>query len=305
MRLLLGLLVVVTLVSAQEAPEGYVSKESIEKLFNATQGGGEIFFGELSPLFAEKGIMAPEGFEPLGSTQQDYSEGMIGAAQQISARAFFDASNEMTLEPFRKNLEENGWTNLDTALATVWGFVGAEQTTTFNTYGSFCKGNTLFGYNIYDDILSLNLDSYEETTNICQEQITQNQAYFASEDTGINVPDLQLTPPTTSIALVSENLPYYPVPNSTIENIDLPGGWSSRTTLSTKLAPSRVLGLYNMQMARAGWSMGRTNADELNTWSEWTLTDEAGQKWLATLNVTHHESLENLLMPVLVVLTVE
>lgn len=38
MRLLLITVFFVTLVSAQEASEGYVSKEAIEKLFKVTQG---------------------------------------------------------------------------------------------------------------------------------------------------------------------------------------------------------------------------------------------------------------------------
>jgi hypothetical protein len=53
---------------------------------------------------------------------------------------------------------------------------------------------------------------------------------------------------------------------------------------------------------RAGWILGRTNADELQDWSEWTFSDEAGQDWLATITVTHHEAYPNIVMPILIVL---
>jgi hypothetical protein len=302
MRFLIFIATVLALVSAQEPPEGYVSKEVIERLFKATQGGDDIFIGELSPLFVEYGIPLPEGYQLLGSVERDYGMGMMGASEQLNANAYFDAANEVSLESFRDTLLSDGWTNLEAALSTVWGFTGAEQTVFSNTYGSYCKDNALFGYSIYEEFLNFNLDSYGKEVDTCAEQLAQSQTYLESQDAGINVPDLQLIPPATSVALVAEAIPYYPVASSTIEGVDLPGGWGSRTTLSTTLEPSRVLELYNAQMERAGWVMGRSNADELNDWSEWTFTDKAGQDWLATVTVTHHEAYPGVVMPILIVL---
>jgi hypothetical protein len=301
MRLLLLTALLLTFVSAQETPEGYISEEELQKLFKATQRG-DIFIGELSPLFREYGIPLPEGYKLLGSIEQDYGMGMMGASEQLNATAYFDAISEVSLEPLRDTLLSDGWTNLEAELSTVWGFTGAEQTVFSNTYGSYCKDNALFNYNIYEEILNFNLDSFSEEIDTCAEQLAQSQTYLESQDVGIDVPDLQLSPPVTSVALFAEPVPYYPIPSSMIEDIKLPGGWGSRTTLSTTLAPSRVLELYNAQMERAGWIMGRTNADELHDWSEWTFTDEAGQDWLATITVTHHEAYPNIVMPILIVL---
>jgi hypothetical protein len=301
MRFVFVLLLLSTFVYSQEAPEGYISEEALQKLFKATQQG-DIFIAELSPLFVEYGIPLPEGYELLGSMEQDYSMGMMGAPEQLNARAYFDGASEVSLEPLRDSLLSDGWTNLEAELSTVWGFTGAEQTTFSNTYGSYCKDNALFNYNLYDGILNFNLDSFGEGVDTCTEQLAQSQTYLEAQDVGIDVPDLQLTPPAASVALVAEALPYYPVASSTIKGVELPGGWGSRTTLSTTLAPSRVLELYNAQMERAGWTMGRTNADDIHDWSEWTFTDEAGQDWLATITVTHHEAYPNLVMPILIVL---
>jgi hypothetical protein len=102
MRFLIFIATVLALVSAQEPPEGYVSKEVIERLFKATQGGDDIFIGELSPLFADYAITGPEGFELLGSMQQEYQEYRVyeGFSQEY-ARAYFDTSGNGDLTKSR------------------------------------------------------------------------------------------------------------------------------------------------------------------------------------------------------------
>lgn len=309
MRLLFIITTLLTFVSAQEAPEGYVSKEVIERLFKATQGGDDIFIGELSPLFADYAVTGPEGFGLLGSTQEDY--GAYEGFSQVYARAYFDTSENGDLVKFHQSFAENGWTSLMGPVTTVWGFIGPEQPIT-GDYGSYCKGNAIVNFGSYDDEtifeLSLevntNIDNTNNTDdNACEQQMGMRSVTVSvAVEAGIDIPDLQLTPPATSVALVAEAVPYYPVPSSTIQGVELPGGWGSRTTLSTTLASSRVLELYNAQMERAGWTLGRSNADELHDWSEWTFTDEAGQDWLATITVTHHEAYPNIVMPILVVL---
>jgi hypothetical protein len=315
-RLLLTIAVVLTLVSAQEAPEGYVSKEVIERLFKADRGGDDIFIGELSPLFADYAVTGPEGFELLGSIQEyRVYEGF----SQEYARAYFDNPGDGDLVEFHQSFSENGWTNLMGPVTTDWGFIGPQQAL-LRDYGSYCKANALVNFSSYGDetIFELSLevntnidDTENSENNACEEQMGMQSSrtvlvatatISVTVEMGIDIPDLQLSPPATSVALIAEMLPYSPVPRSTIEGIELPGGWGSRTTLSTTLAPSRVLELYNAQMERAGWTFARTNADELHDWSEWMFTDEAGQDWLATINVTHHEAYPNLVMPILVVL---
>ncbi len=299
MRFIITSLFLLSLAFAQTAPEGYVSKETIEKFFKRTQGG-DITFGALSPLFVEQGITLPPELQAIASIQQDFE--MMGSPGQVNARAYSEVPEDVSLESFRQQFTDNGWTDLTTSGFTVWGFVTAEQTiTTFdNNYGNFCKDNASVYYNRYEGILELSLDVYNDSTDMCETQTSG----MMMVPPAITVPDLKLSAPPGSLTLVAEPLAG-PLEKSTLQNIDLPGGWSSRATLSTTLAPGRVLAHYNEQMRKAGWAMGRGNADEINTWSEWTFTDETGQKWLATLNVTHHEAFKNLLMPILVVFTVE
>jgi hypothetical protein len=298
---------VLALVTAQEAPEGYVSKELIERLFKAARGGDDIFIGELSPLFSDYAVTGPEGLELLGSTQEEYR--MYEGFSQEYARAYFDTSENGDLTTFNQSFSEDGWTSLTGPVTTDWGFIGPQQFT-LGDYGSYCKGNATVNFGSYGDEtifeLSLevntNIDNTNNANNIddnaCEQQIRGRSRTIAISGTvegGIDIPDLQLSPPATSVALIAEMLPYSPVPKS-------PGGLGSRTTLSTTLAPSRVLELYNLQMERAGWTFTRSNTDEIHDWSEWTFTDEAGQDWLATINVTHHEAYPNLVMPILIVL---
>jgi hypothetical protein len=306
MRFILMGFVFLSVSFAQEAPEGYVSIEAIEKLFKVTQGGSEVSIGELSPLFKEQGVAAPAGLEPVASIQQDYSMGMVGAPQQLNARAYFEVEADVSLEPFRAALQDDGWTNLETFRTGVWGFVSSEELVRsgdYANYGNFCRNNATLYYNVWEGLLDLNLDVYGEDVDMCEQQRAQTEEF--SDTSEITVPELKLSAPSGSKTLVAEPLTYAAIPKSTVQDVDLPGGWSSRATLSTTLAPARVLAHYNMQMQQAGWTRGRSNADELNTWSEWTFTDESGQKWLATVNVTHNEAFENLLMPLLVVLTVD
>jgi hypothetical protein len=299
MRFVLTALFFLSISLAQTAPEGYVSKETIVKFFKRTQGG-DITFSALSPLFVEQGIELPPGLGVIASIQQDF--GGMGGPSQSNARAYSEVPEDMSLEGFRQQFLDDGWTDLTTSGLTVWGFVNADNSiTTFdNNYGNFCKDNVSIYYNNYEGMLELSLDVYDNDTDMCE---TQNQGMMLMSP-AIAVPDLKLSAPTGSLTLVAEPL-VGPIEKSTLRNIDLPGGWSSRATLSTTLTASRVLADYNQQMREAGWTMGRNNADEINTWSEWTFTDEAGQKWLATVNVTHHEAFKNLVMPILVVFTVE
>jgi hypothetical protein len=186
-------------------------------------------------------------------------------------------------------------------LTTSWGFTNTESQISLNAYGGYCKGDATLNFGIYDNILSLSLMTTSSSQNVCEDQVAQQEEYLASTNVGIDMPELQLLPPATSKVLVAEPLLYSPVAGGTVQGVELPGGWGSRTTLSTTLTPARVLELYNAQMERAGWALGRSNADELHDWSEWTFTDEAGQDWLATITVTHHEAYPNLMMPILIV----
>ena len=261
------------------------------KNFSRLRKGAEVTIGELSPLFVEQGIEGHSGLTIIASTQQDYG-GMIGAPNQLNARAYFETDEDMSLETFRQQFTDGGWTDLTTSGLIAWGFVDANQervTPLTSNYGNYCRQNATLYFNFYEGIVEVSLDVFDKATNVCEEQ-SQLGMQSIPPDLDIEVPELKLTPPTGTRSLYSEPLPYYPVAKSTIQNVELPGGWGSRATLSTTLSPMRVLADYNEQMRDVGWMMGRSNADELHDWSEWTFTDEAGQDWLATINVTHHEA---------------
>jgi hypothetical protein len=125
-------------------------------------------------------------------------------------------------------------------VTTDWGFIGPQQFIV-GDYGSYCKGNAVVNFGSYGEEtifeLSLevntNIDNTNNTDNACDEQQMgmRSVTVLIAEEADIDIPDLQLTPPATSVALVAEAVPYYPVPSSTIQGVELPGGWGSRHAL--------------------------------------------------------------------------
>lgn len=298
MRLLVVLLVCAGFGAAQTTDEN-VSKDLVNELFKKVRGG-EVYIGTLPPGLESLGLSLDERFTVVGGFEDVYAD-----ATTSEAFLHYEGEWQSVVETLQQQLGDKGWNDVSN-LPASWGF---ESGIAAPDFGEFCSGSShvSFSADSASETPTLRLSYDTRSANVEETFCEEEEESIEATEERTNVPHLLLQPPPKSLILVAENLPYNgePLPKMDIMGVSLPGGWSSRTTLSTTLAPEVVLEHYNTQMKETGWTLGRSNADEINTWSEWTFTDEAGQKWLATLNVTHHESFKNLLMPVLIVLTVE
>jgi hypothetical protein len=304
MRFLVVLLLILSFGQAQTANDesvstGSVSKDLVTELFKRLRGG-DVYVGTLPPSLETLGLSLDERFKVVGGFEESFDE-----ASTSEAYLHYEGEWQKVVETLQQQLENKGWSDVSN-LPSSWGFASGAATPDF---GEFCSGSSHFSFSSDSGSetptlrLSLDTRSAEVEETFCEEE---EESIEATEER-TKIPPLLLTAPNPSLILVAENLPYNgePLPKMEIMGVTLPGGWSSRAVLSTTLSAEDIRKSYDAQLTEAGWTLGRTNSDELNNWSEWTFTDEAGQKWLATLNVTHHESFKNLLMPVLVVLTVE
>jgi hypothetical protein len=294
MRFLLLLLLLSGLGQAQTTDDT-VSKDLVNELFKRLRGG-DVYIATLPPSLEALGLTLDERFKVVGGFEDSFAD-----ASTSEAYLHYEGDWHSVVDTLQQQLASKGWSDVSN-LPPSWGFATGAATPDF---GEFCSGSShvSFSSDLTADAptlrLSLDTRSAKVEETFCEEE---EESLEASEER-MKLPQLLLSPPASSLILVAENLPYNgePLPKMEILGVTLPGGWSSRTVLSTSLSAEDIRKSYDAQLTEAGWTLGRTNSDDLNTWSEWELTDTSGQSWLATLNVSHHEAYPNIVMPILMV----
>jgi hypothetical protein len=289
---------IIAFISSLSWGQDEISKENVTELFKRIRRGaegGQVFVAELPPGIAELGLNLQQGFSILGGFQESYGDSRF-------SEAYLDYQGEWqtVAQEIQQHFGAKGWTNISTAAAS-WGF---DNGVPVLEYGDFCQGHTHFNYFFelqenQSSKLSFRLDQFseDEDETFCEEE---HESLEASEEI-IDLPPLLLKAPEGASILIAENIPQSdPVAATEVMGTMLPGGWSSRSTLSTTLSPAKVAEHYEMQMQQAGWKKVQGGSTPLSEWSEWEFTAESA--WLAELNVNHYEAFPELTMLTLQVL---
>jgi hypothetical protein len=286
MRFLVVLLLILGFGQAQTATDDSISKDSVSK----------DLVTELPPSLETLGLTLDERFKVVGGFEESFDE-----ASTSEAYLRYEGDWQNVVQTLQQQLEDKGWSDVSN-LPTSWGFVNGAAAPDF---GEFCSGSShvSFSSDLVSETPTLRLSLETRSANVEETFCEEEEESIEATQERTRLPQLLLAPPNPSLVLVAENLPYNgePLPKMEILGVTLPGGWSSRTVLSTTLSTEDIRKSYDAQLTEAGWTLGRTNSDALNNWSEWELTDSSGQTWVATLNVTHHDALSNIVMPILII----
>jgi hypothetical protein len=295
MRFLVVWLFVLSFAQAQTASGESVSKDLVTELFKRLRGG-DVYVGTLPPSLETLGLTLDERFTIVGGFEESFAE-----ASTSEVYLHYQGEWQKVVETLQQQLEGKSWNDVSN-LPASWGFVNGAAAPDF---GEFCSGSSRisFSSDLASETPTLRLSLETRSANVEETFCEEEEESIEATEERTKIPPLLLAPPNPSLVLVAENLPYNgePLPKMDVLGVTLPGGWSSRTVLSTTLAAEDIRKSYDAQLSEAGWQSGRTNSDDLNTWSEWELTDANGQTWIATLNVIRHGAYPTIAMPMLIV----
>ncbi len=271
-------------------------------------GQGEVYIGELPPLFQSLSIELDNyvvigGFQEVSTFEQN---------EQTHAEAYLSYKGNwqdgvLSLQSHFKTLN---WNLTSVNYLPVWGFAS----NVVGQSGDVCLNNQRFTFSFDTTTEEVKVIFFAEQIIgpnemlVCPESMDSSEALASPGDVAPDVamesyiPSLYLEPPDDSLVLVAENLPNsQPIPSGQWMGVDLPSGWASRTTLATKLLPAEILSHYENQLLDLGWTKVQGGSTPLQEWSELELIED-NKKWLGTLSISHHEAYPNVVMPILIVL---
>ena len=99
------------------------------------------------------------------------------------------------------------------------------------------------------------------------------------------LPSLELTPPSGSLNLTTENIPYTPTPSVRVSGIKITSGWSSRTVLGTPIMGEELRLHYDGQLKDQGWERTRFDVSGPLAWSERRIQGDDGTEWGGFLQI--------------------